>query len=63
VVHGAIWQMADPTWIVKTAALALVLALPALVLLVHVWRGRDRKHQGQSIAWWMGLLVLASYVC
>jgi CDP-diglyceride synthetase len=64
--HGAIWpltKMADPAWIKKTAALTLVLALPALVLLVHVWRSRNRRPQGQSFAWWTGLLVLASYAC
>lgn len=58
--------MADPSWIKKTVVLAVVLAVPALVLLTRVWRERSRRTTvalKQSPALWIGIVVLVTYCC
>jgi uncharacterized protein with PQ loop repeat len=58
-------QTVDPAWIRKTAITALLLALPAVVLLVQIYRSNQQKtlKQVKPLAFWIGASILISYCC
>jgi predicted exporter len=56
-------QTVDPAWIRKTAITALLLALPAVVLLMQIYRSNRQKtlKQVKPLAFWIGVSTLISY--